>query len=122
VGSCAGWCCCIAKSCSLPLPKAFAFGQIGRQVSGFDAWCTGGFFCRLVSGFDGMPAGGLDGRLVGGNPQTGGCGRMERVILLLSSKWFVGTLGGACTLGTRCMLRVASGVVVSSNLLGCACK
>jgi hypothetical protein len=53
---------------------------------------------------------------------TGGCGCLERVILLLSLIWVVGMLGGACTLGTHCMLRVASGVVVFLNLVRCACK
>ncbi len=51
---------------------------------------------------------------------TDGCKSMERVILLLLSVWVAGTLGRACTLGTRgmlgvcilgtcCMLRVLSG-------------
>ncbi len=63
----------------------------------------------------------LKGSLVG-TPRTGVCGCIEHVILLLSSLWFVGMLSGACTLRTCCVLRVAAGVVVSSNLLGCASK
>ncbi len=63
---------------------------------------------------------------------TDGCASMERVILLLSSVWFAGMLGGictlrtccmlgVCTLGTRCMLGVAEGVATSSNRSGRAC-
>ena len=63
---------------------------------------------------------------------TDGCASMEHVILLLSSVWVVGTLGGVCnlgtcgmlgvcTLGTCCLLGVAEGVGTSSKLLGCAC-
>jgi len=55
---------------------------------------------------------------------TNGCVSMEHVVLLLSSVWVVGTLGSACTLGTRgmlgvctlgtcCMLGVAEGVATS---------
>jgi hypothetical protein len=62
----------------------------------------------------------------------GCCASMERVILLLSSVWVAGTLGSACTLGTRgmlgvctlvmcCMLGVAEGVATSSKRSGCAC-
>ena len=79
----------------------------------------------LVGSLVGLMIGVLVGLLVNslvGTLGTGGCGCMECMILLLSSIWVVEMLGGACTLGTRCMLRVASGVVVSSNLLGCACK
>ncbi len=63
---------------------------------------------------------------------TDGCMSMERVILLLSSVWVGGTLGGictlgtcgmlgVCTLGTCCMLGVAEGVATSSKRLGRAC-
>jgi hypothetical protein len=49
----------------------------------------------------------LVGLLVGapflGTLGTGVCVSMERVILLLTSIWGVGTLGGGCTLGTRCV-------------------
>ncbi len=53
----------------------------------------------------------LVGMLVGaplllGTLGTGVCISMEYVILLLSSIWGVGTLGGVCTLGTCCMLKV----------------
>ena len=63
---------------------------------------------------------------------TDGRVSMERVILLLSSVWVAGTLGGictlgtcgmlgVCTLGTHCMLGVAEGVATSSKRSGCAC-
>ena len=39
---------------------------------------------------------------------TDGCASMERVILLVSSVWVAGTLGGNCTLGTRGMLGVCT--------------
>ena len=63
---------------------------------------------------------------------TDGCPSMERVILLLSSVWVVGTPGGICTLGTRCMLGVCTlgthcmlgvveGVATSLKRLGRAC-
>ena len=78
----------------------------------------------------------LDGMLVGVTLLctlgTDGCASMERVILLLSSVWVAGTLGGICTLGTccvlgvctlgiRCMLGKAEGVATSSNQSGHAC-
>jgi len=50
------------------------------------------------------------GMLVGVNSLctlgTDGCTSMERVIILVSSVWVAGTLGGSCTLGTRGMLGV----------------
>jgi hypothetical protein len=63
---------------------------------------------------------------------TDGHASMERVILLLSSVWIVGTLVGVCTLGTCgtlgvctlgtcCLLGVAKGVATSSKRLGHAC-
>jgi hypothetical protein len=63
---------------------------------------------------------------------TDGYVSMERVILLLSSAWVAGTLGGVCTLGTRgmldvftlgtrCMLGVAEGVTTSLKRSGFAC-
>jgi hypothetical protein len=66
------------------------------------------------------------GMLVGaplllGTLGTGVCVSMECVILLLSSTWGVGTLGGVCTLGTCWMLGVAEGVAVSSKWSGRAC-
>jgi hypothetical protein len=66
------------------------------------------------------------GMLVGaplllGTLRTGVCISMEHVILLLSSIWGVGTLGGVCTLRTCCMLGVAEGVAVSLQRLGHAC-
>ncbi len=68
--------------------KAFAFGGIGRQVDGFDVWLAGGLAFRIIGGFDG----GLQVGLLVGTLGTGGCGCMERVILLLSLIWVVGTL------------------------------
>jgi hypothetical protein len=63
---------------------------------------------------------------------TDGRTSMERMILLLSSVWVAGTLGGVCTLKTRgmvsvytlrtcCMLGVVEGVATSSKRSGCAC-
>jgi hypothetical protein len=63
---------------------------------------------------------------------TDGRASMERVILLLTSVWDAGTLGGVCTLGTcgmlgvctletYCMLGVAEGVATFSKWSGCAC-
>ena len=63
---------------------------------------------------------------------TDGCASMERVILLVSSVWVAGTLGGnctlgtcgmsgVCTLGTRCMLGVVESVATSSKRSGRAC-
>ncbi len=63
---------------------------------------------------------------------TDGRAGMERVILLLSSVWIVGTLVGVCTLrtcgmlgvcklGTCCLLGVGKGVATSSKRSGCAC-
>ena len=63
---------------------------------------------------------------------TDGYASMERVILLLLSVWVAGTLGsactlgtrgmlGVCTLGTRCMLWLVEDVATSSNWSGRAC-
>ena len=63
---------------------------------------------------------------------TDGCASMERVILLVSSVWVAGTLGGnctlrtrgmsgVCTLGTCCMLGVVKSVATSSKRSGRAC-
>ncbi len=63
---------------------------------------------------------------------TDGRTSMEHVILLLSSVWVAGTLGGVCTLGTFgmlgvctlgtcCILGVAEGVATSSKWSGHAC-
>ena len=63
---------------------------------------------------------------------TDGCASMEHVILLVSSVWVAGTLGGnftlgthgmsgVCTLGTRCMLGVVESVATSSKRSGRAC-
>jgi len=60
------------------------------------------------------------------------CTSMECVILLVSSLWVAGTLGGNCTLGTRgmsgvctlgthCMLEAVESVATSSKRSGRAC-
>ncbi len=59
---------------------------------------------------------GLTMGLLVGTLRIGACGCMERVICLFSWVWGVGTLGGAYTLGTHCMLQISSRVMVSSNL------
>ena len=64
--------------------------------------------------------------------RTDGCRSMERVILLLLLVCVAGTLGSACTLGTRgmlgvctlrthCMLGVVESVATSSKRSGRAC-
>jgi hypothetical protein len=45
-----GWSWGIAKLCSLPLTKAFAYGQISRKGGGFDAWCMSGLAGWIVGG------------------------------------------------------------------------
>ena len=67
---------------------------------------------RLVE-LVGMLVGFLDGAPLLGTLGTGVCVSMERVILLLSLIWGVGTLGGGCTLGTSCMWGLAEGVALS---------
>jgi hypothetical protein len=52
---------------------------------------------------------------------TDGHASMERVILLLSSVWVAGTLGGICTLRTCGMLGVVEGVAMSLKQSGHAC-
>ncbi len=63
----------------------------------------------------------LNVRISLGTLRIGACRCMECVICLLSLVWGMWLLGGACTLGTCCMLWMSSGVVVSSNLWGFAC-
>jgi hypothetical protein len=72
---------------------------------------------RLVESV-GMLVGLLVGTPLLGTFGTGVCVSMEQVILLLSLIWGVGTLGGGCPLGTRCMWGLAEGVVLSSKRLG----
>ncbi len=72
---------------------------------------------RLVESV-GMLVGLLVGAPLLGTLGTGICVSMERVILLLSSIWGVGTLGGGCPLGTRCMWGLAEGVALSLKCLG----
>ncbi len=74
---------------------------------------------RLVE-LVGMLVGLLVGALLLGTLGTGVCVSMERVILLLTLIWGVGTLEGGCTLGTRCMCGLAEGVALSSKRSGCA--
>jgi hypothetical protein len=68
--------------------------------------------------------GALMGLTVGvsvGTLGIGACGYMEWVICLLSLVWGMRTLGGACTIGTCCVLQILSRVMVSSNLWGFVC-
>jgi hypothetical protein len=67
----------------------------------------------------GMLVGLLVGATLLGTLGTGVCVSMERVILLLTSIWGVGTLGGGCTLGTHCMWGLAEGVALSLKHSGC---
>jgi hypothetical protein len=64
----------------------------------------------------------LVGLLVGapllGTLGTGVCVSMECVILLLTLIWGVCTLGGGCTLATRCVWGLAEGVGLSSKRSG----
>ncbi len=66
----------------------------------------------------GMLVGLLVGAPLLGTLGTGVCMSMERVILLLTSIWGVGTLGGGCTLGTHCVWGLAEGVALSSKHSG----
>ncbi len=68
----------------------------------------------------GMMVGLLVGDLLLGIIGTGVCMSMERMILLLTLIWGVGTLGSGCILGTHCMWRLAEGVALSSKRSGCA--
>jgi hypothetical protein len=61
----------------------------------------------------GMLVGLLVGATLLGTLGTGVCMSMERVIFLLTLIWGVGTLGGGCTLGTRCMWGLVEGVALS---------
>ncbi len=66
----------------------------------------------------GMLVGLLVGAPLLGTLGTGVCVSMEHVILLLTSIWGVGTLGGGCILQTRCMWGLAEGVALSSKRSG----
>ncbi len=66
----------------------------------------------------GMLVGLLVGASLLGTLGTGVCMNMEHVILLLTSIWGVGTLGGGCTLGTCCVWGLAEGVALSSKHSG----
>ncbi len=72
---------------------------------------------RLVESV-GMLVGLLVGALLLGTLGTGVCMSMERMILLLTSIWGVGTLGGGCTLRTRCVCGLVEGVALSSKRSG----
>jgi hypothetical protein len=61
----------------------------------------------------GMLVGLLVGASLLGTLRTGVCVSMERVILLLTLIWGVGTLGGGCTLRTHCVWGLAEGVALS---------
>jgi hypothetical protein len=67
---------------------------------------------RLVESV-GMLVGLLVGALLLGTLGTGVCMSMERVILLLTLIWGVGTLRGGCILGTHCVWGLAEGVALS---------
>ncbi len=67
---------------------------------------------RLVESV-GMLVGLLVGAPLLGTLGTGVWVSMERAILLLTLIWGVGTLGGGCTLGTRCVWGLAEGVALS---------
>jgi hypothetical protein len=64
---------------------------------------------RLVESV-GMLVSFLVGAPLLGTHGTGVCMSMEHGILLLTSIWGVGTLGGGCTLETRCVWGLAEGV------------
>jgi hypothetical protein len=72
---------------------------------------------RLVE-LVGMLVGLLVGALLLSTLGTGVCMSMEHVILLLTLIWGVGTLGGGCNLGTRCVWGLAEGVALSSKQSG----
>jgi hypothetical protein len=93
-------------------------GKVVGLIPGMQASLLVGLMVVATRGaLMGLPVG-----LLVGTPRTGDCDCMERVICLLSLVWGLGMLDGACTLGTHCVLRVSSRVMVSSNLLGFACK
>ncbi len=67
---------------------------------------------RLVE-LVGMLVGLLVGAPLLGTLGTSVCMSLECVILLLTSIWGVGTLGGGCTLGTRCVWGLVECVALS---------
>jgi hypothetical protein len=66
----------------------------------------------------GMLVGLMFGAPLLGTLGTGVCMSMERVTLLLTLKWGVCTLGGGCTLRTRCVWGLADGIALSSKHSG----
>ncbi len=79
--------------------------------------------CRFLRRFHlvelvGMLVGLLVGAPLLGILGTGVCMGMERVILLLTLIWGVGTIGGGCTLGTHFVWGLAEGVALSSKHSG----
>jgi hypothetical protein len=79
----------------------------GDVLIGVAVFCSRTAHCFLRRSHLVESVGMLVGLLVGapllGTLGTGVCKSMERVILLLTLIWGVGTLGGGCTLGTRCV-------------------
>ncbi len=96
----------------------------GDVLIGVAAFCSRTACCFLRRSHLVELVGMLVGLLVGapllGTFGTGVCMSMEHVILLLTLIWGVGTLGGGCTLGTRCMWGLAEAVALSSKRSGCA--
>ncbi len=91
--------------------------------SGLDDWVAnvvGLLLGSMVVTTRGAPMG-LPLGISVGTLRIGACGCMERMTCLLSLVWGLGTLGGACTLGTLCVLQMLSGVMVSLNLWGYVC-
>ncbi len=76
--------------------------------------------CSCLVELVGMLVGLLVGAPLLGTLGTGVCVSMEHMILLLSSIWGVGTLGGGCPLGIRCVWGLAEGVALSLKHSGCA--
>jgi hypothetical protein len=66
----------------------------------------------------GMLVGLLVGAPLLGTLGTVVCVSMEHVILLSTLIWGVGTLGGGCTLGTRCVWGLVEGVGLSLKRSG----
>ncbi len=90
---------------------------VGLMLVGWAGLPVGLLVVGMGDALVGLPAGILVGTLI-----IGDCSCMERMICLLSLICGLGVLGGACSLGTCCLLWLFSGIMVSSNLLGFACK
>ena len=90
-----------------PVATWALFCMQGDVLIGVAAFCsrTARRFlrCSHLVELVGMLVGLLVGASLLGTLRTGVCVSMERVILLLTLIWGVGTLWGGCTLGTRCV-------------------